>query len=216
MKALSSLKITRLLETKSFAVALNGLLILSICAWSLHQWLSEGISAHSLIIMPVAPNSETTSNLDRVAERANQARLLSNWHLFGELSSKPQSQTKPQAAITPTAAPVLTPLIEDSDLDLALKGLLSYDDGEGFALIATAANEIHLFADQDEVLEGYTLDKVLTDHVLLRGQGRLLRLTLPKHLLDLRSKKQRQLQTKPASHRSRDPLPLPSNEYDVD
>ena len=132
MKALSSLKITRLLETKSFAVALNGLLILSICAWSLHQWLSEGISAHSLIIMPVAPNSETTSNLDRVAERANQARLLSNWHLFGELSSKPQSQTKPQAAITPTAAPVLTPLIEDSDLDLALKGLLSYDDGEGF------------------------------------------------------------------------------------
>ena len=208
MKALSSFKIDTLVESRYFAIAINGLLILAISIWLLNQWLSKEINSSAPLLMPTAHNIQPQGQPDRTTALADMAYALSSWHLFGLVRSETGIETQLQPPMTPTTPKVSTTLIEDSNLDLALKGLLSYDDGKGLALIATAANGVHLFAAEDEVLEGYTLDKVLTDHVLLRGQGRILKLALPRNLLDLRSKQQRRLESKASSDRTTEPLPL--------
>ena len=188
MKALSPSKVSKLLETKYFAAALNGLLLLAISSWLLNQWLSKEINEYSAVQIPIASDTQTKSHLEGAMELADKAYALSGWHLFGLLSSEMETNTQLQPPIMPATQKAVASISEDSDLDLALKGLLSYDDGKGYALIATTGNEVRLFAAEDEVLEGYTLETVLTDHVLLRGKGRLLKLALPKHLLDLNAK----------------------------
>jgi hypothetical protein len=208
MKALSSFKIDTLVETKYFAIALNGLLILAISIWLLNQWLFKEINSSSPLLMPTAHNIQPQSQPDRATKLADMAYALSIWHLFGLVTSETETEAQLQPFITPVISEASETPIEDSNLNLALKGLLSYGDGKGLALIATTANGVHLFADEDEVLEGYTLDKVLTNHVLLRGKGRILKLALPRNLLDLRSKQQRRLESKASSDRTTEPLPL--------
>ena len=202
MNTLSSFKISRLLETSYFFGTLNGVLILAISTWLLTQWPSEEVNSYRPLLMPAAPNIEAMSNLDRATELADMAHALSGWHLFGVAS--PGTEIEAQPLVTATKSKPVTTIIEDSNLDLTLKGLLSYDNGRGFALIATA-DGLRLFTDKDQVLEGYTLDKVLLDHVLLRGQGRLLKLALPKQLLDLRSKQQRKLEPQVSDDHTSEP-----------
>ena len=65
MKALSSFKIDTLVESRYFAIALNGLLILAISVWLLNQWLPKEINSSAPLLMPTAHNIQPQGQPDR-------------------------------------------------------------------------------------------------------------------------------------------------------
>ena len=85
MKALSSFKIDTLVESRYFAIALNGLLILAISIWLLNQWLSKEINSSAPLLMPTAHNIQPQGQPDRTTALTDMAYALSSWHLCAEI-----------------------------------------------------------------------------------------------------------------------------------
>ncbi|MDG0995779.1 MAG: type II secretion system protein N [Gammaproteobacteria bacterium] len=192
MPALKTPPIHSLMTTRNLAVTVNSLLILAIILWALNQHSAVVDSRYVPLVMPKAPEIEDPRYSQRPNEITDKAYALASWHLFGQTIE--QAEETPLIALEsePNSAEVL---IEDSDLDLYLKGVLSTDDDQGIALIETPIEGVQLFKVGDEVLPDYILESVFSDHILLGHNGRRLKLLLPKHRLNLQAKKQEGLES---------------------
>tara|TARA_B110000908_G_scaffold160972_1_gene204721 strand:- start:97 stop:711 length:615 start_codon:yes stop_codon:yes gene_type:complete len=192
MPALKTSSIHRLITTRNLTVTINSLLILAIVLWVLSQRSAVVDTRYVPLVMPKAPEIEDPRYLQRPNEITDKAYALAGWHLFGQIIE--QAEETPLLALEaePTSAEVL---IEDSDLDLYLKGVLSTDDDQGIALIETATEGVQLFTVGDEVLPDYILESVFSDHILLGHNDRRLKLLLPRRRLNLQAKKQEGLES---------------------
>jgi len=68
----------------------------------------------------------------------------------------------------------------DTQLNLELRGVLAYNpESSALAIISEARGDEKVYAIGDELPGSATLEEVLTDHVILRRNGRLEKLRLP-------------------------------------
>lgn len=93
-------------------------------------------------------------------------------HLFGKADAP--AQTAKETAVD---AP-------ETQLNLALRGVMAADDKSMSRAIIASGNQAHTYGVDDSVPGGATVNDILADRVILNRNGRLEALSLPKHSMN--------------------------------
>ena len=106
------------------------------------------------------------------ATEQNQARQISQWHLFGQVQT-----TSPAAVAKTTNAP-------DTRLNLKLRGVLaSSDPALAIAIIADGKGKEDAYTLEAKLPGNAVLKEIYADRVILEYRGRLEALRLPKEVI---------------------------------
>ncbi len=119
---------------------------------------------------PPLPVVTSTAPVDMSGTGAapNPVNQLASYNLFGQYNA------------APTAAPIPTAPIQNTQLALKLQGLYALPGNKGFAVIEENGQQKAYRVGKTIGNSGAVLEKVMRDHVLIRRNGALEKLALPK------------------------------------
>lgn len=150
-----------------------------IAALLLTVMLAQSLAVLTWGLLPKPQVDDETSLVStaRPAVRAgatgqNQARQISQWHLFGQIQ-----KSSPAAVAKVTNAP-------DTRLNLKLRGVLaSSDPALAMAIIADGKGKEDAYALEAKLPGNAVLKEIYADRVILEYRGRLEALRLPKEAI---------------------------------
>lgn len=137
-----------------------------------------GILAAKLMWLIITPEKK----LDyRVQEEINTSgaqrkvvdygKLIANQHVFGEIKKAKVVKAPPKQAPEPAPASV--------KLNLKLHGIVAYNNNKGFALISSNGGPQKVFGENEEIVKGVLVRKILPEKIVIDNHGQLEDLLLP-------------------------------------
>jgi len=140
-----------------------------------------GVSLAKLMWLVITPEKsfqietkQVTHQANTKKQKTNYGKLIANQHLFGQVK-KVVAPPKVTSKATPikTVAPV--------KLNLKLHGIVAYKSRsrDGFALISSNNGRQKVYVKGDEIENGVTVEKILSEKVVLDNNGQKEELRLP-------------------------------------
>ncbi len=141
--------------------------------------IALGILASKLMWLVITPKGELSYQVEQVSsvtsstkKAVNYGKLISNQHLFGIVKKKKVVKATPKKVIT-------KPVVAAPKLNLKLHGIVAYKKNEGLALISSNNGPQKVFGEGEEIQKNVTVQKVLSNKVVLNNHGKSEDLLLP-------------------------------------
>jgi len=140
-----------------------------------------GVSLAKLMWLVITPEKSFQVETKQVVHQANAkkqktnyGKLIANQHLFGQVK-----KVVAPPKVTPKAAPIKT--VAPVKLNLKLHGIVAYKSRskDGFALISSNNGRQKVYVNGDEIENGVTVVKILSEKVVLDNNGQKEELRLP-------------------------------------